>query len=182
MQTSLLMISVVLLVVSLKDAAGLKCEVGVNNETQILECEGSWEKVKMMLQEKMGSKWEMVQQNMTSGITNLIESMKGQVENIKESLGRRRREAGEEASAEPEPEPESDSGYYCIKNSMTGATLKSCLPKSVAEPLSMACGALPGTGTVCVCNDQDVCNSAGPLRSLALIVFLSICTITLSWV
>ena len=62
--------------------AGLKCEVGVNNETQILECEGSWEKVKMMLQEKMGSKWEMVQQNMTSGITNLIESMKGQVENI----------------------------------------------------------------------------------------------------
>merc|ERR1711936_1016771 len=131
MQTSLLMISVVLLVVSLKDAAGLKCEVGVNNETQILECEGSWEKVKMMMQEKMGSKWEMVQQNMTSGITNLIESMKGQ---------------------------------------------------SVAEPLSMACGALPGTGTVCVCNDQDVCNSAGPLRSLALIVFLSICTITLSWV
>ena len=112
--------------------AGLKCEVGVNNETQILECEGSWEKVKMMLQEKMGSKWEMVQQNMTSGITNLIESMKGQVENIKESLGRRRREAGEEASAEPEPEPEpeSDSGYYCIKNSMTGATLKSCLPKA----------------------------------------------------
>ena len=110
--------------------AGLKCEVGVNNETQILECEGSWEKVKMMMQEKMGSKWEMVQQNMTSGITNLIESMKGQVENIKESLGRRRREAGEEASAEPEPEPESDSGYYCIKNSMTGATLKSCLPKA----------------------------------------------------
>merc|ERR1711936_928328 len=109
MQTSLLMISVVLLVVSLKAAAGLKCEVGVNNETQILECEGSWEKVKMMLQEKMGSKWEMVQQNMTSGITNLIESMKGQ---------------------------------------------------SVAEPLSMACGALPGTGPVCVCNAQDVCNSA----------------------
>ena len=29
--------------------SGLKCEVGYNNETQVLECEGSWDKMKTMM-------------------------------------------------------------------------------------------------------------------------------------
>ena len=50
---------------------------------------------------------------------------------------RRKRETDEEASAEPEPEPEADD-YYCIKQSVAGHTLKSCLPKvtSVFSPYS----------------------------------------------
>ena len=32
------------------------------------------------------------------------------------------------------------------------------LPQSVADPLKMACGVIPTAGTVCVCNDSDLCN------------------------
>merc|ERR1712131_414915 len=71
---------------------------------------------------------------------------------------RRKRETDEEASAEPEPEPEADD-YYCIKQSVAGHTLMSCLPKSVADPLKMSCGKILGSGDVCVCNDKDLCNS-----------------------
>ena len=44
-------------------------------------------------------------------------------------LSRARR--SEEGAAEPEPEgePEPEDDYYCVKKSLSGTTLKSCLPK-----------------------------------------------------
>ena len=79
-----------------------------------------------------------------------------------------------EPEAEPEPEPEAEpgDGYYCIKQSLAGHTLRSCLSKvggkttspppadmspvqAVADPVRMLC-----TGGVCVCNDADLCNTA----------------------
>ena len=114
--------------------SGLKCEVGYNNETQVLECEGSWDKMKTMMAEKLGSQWESIQQNIT-GMTGIIETLSNQFNDIKQSIqnvlkpaedSRRKREAEE---AEPEPEPEPFDDYYCIKNSLAGNTLKSCLPK-----------------------------------------------------
>ena len=116
--------------------AGLKCEVGYSNETQIMECEGSWEKVQMMMKEEMGNKWQMIQQNMD--LSGLVDDLKSKVDDLKDVLkdvlkttgdGRRKREAGEESSAEPEPEPEPSEEYFCIKKSLGGTTVKSCLPK-----------------------------------------------------
>ena len=117
--------------------SGLKCEVGYNNETQVLECEGSWDKMKTMMAEKLGSQWESIQQNIT-GMTGIIETLSNQFNDIKQSIqnvlkpaedSRRKREAEEEGEAEPEPEAEPSDDYYCIKNSLAGNTLKSCLPK-----------------------------------------------------
>ena len=120
------------------DVSGLKCEVGYNNETQVLECEGSWDKMKMMMADKLGSQWEGLQQNMTTGMTGIIETLSSQFNDIKQSIqnvlkpaedSRRKREAEETGEAEPEPEAEPSDDYYCIKNSLAGSTLKSCLPK-----------------------------------------------------
>ena len=102
-----------------------------------MECEGSWDKMKMMMAEKLGSQWEAVQQNIT-GMTGIIETLSSQFNDIKQSIqnvlqpaedSRRKREAEEAGQAEPEPEPEPSDDYYCIKNSLAGNTLKSCLPK-----------------------------------------------------
>merc|ERR1711973_630216 len=154
----------VMMVFSLEDVSGLKCEVGLGNATQVMECQGSWEKVKMMIKEEVGNNWEAVQNIDMSG---LLDDIKNKVDDLKESLGnilqkttgdsRRKREAEENPTAEPEPAEE----YYCIKQSLGGTTVKSCMPKSVAAPLTTACSALSGTGTLCACNDQDVCNSSG---------------------
>ena len=119
--------------------SGLKCEVGYNNETQVLECEGSWDKMKVMMAEKLGSQWEGLQQNMTTGMTGIIETLSSQFNDIKQSIqnvlkpaedSRRKREAEEAGEPEPEPEAEPSDDYYCIKNSLAGHTVKSCLPKT----------------------------------------------------
>merc|ERR1712080_697066 len=78
-------------------------------------------------------------------------------------LTRPKRSPGDEGGAaepEPEGEPEPEEDYYCVKKSMGGKSLKSCLPKAVADPLKMACSMLPGVGDVCVCQDQDLCNGS----------------------
>merc|ERR1711953_596655 len=93
----------------------------------------------MMMAEKLGSQWESIQQNIT-GMTGIIETLSSQFNDIKQSIqnvlkpaedSRRKREAEETGEAEPEPEPEAEPSddYYCIKNSLAGSTLKSCLPK-----------------------------------------------------
>ena len=80
-------------------------------------------------------------------MTGLMDQLKKQFDAVKNKLQnaltpeterRRKREAedfsfrrikrAEEAAAEPEPEPEGDD-YYCIKKTMAGNTVKSCLPK-----------------------------------------------------
>merc|ERR1711874_136293 len=141
----------------------------------------------MMMADKLGSQWEAVRQNIT-GMTGIIETLSSQFNDIKQSIqnvlkpaedSRRKREAEETGEAEPEPEAEPSDDYYCIKNSLAGNTLKSCLPKSVADLIKMACSLIPGTGSVCVCNDQDVCNSAGFLSGqvttlLLTTIFLSL--------
>ena len=143
----------------------LQCEVGINNETSAMECEGSWDKMQEMMKVKMGGKWEemkvvnynfinnykaSVQTNLTGDMTGVIDLLKTQFEGLKNKLQnvltpktgeeRRKREAeelfrvkrAEEGAAEPEPEsepePEGDE-YYCIKKTMGGSTVKSCLPK-----------------------------------------------------
>merc|ERR1712179_128032 len=159
----------------------LQCEVGVNNETSAMECEGSWDKMQEMMKEKMGGKWEEMK------LKAQFEDLKNKLQNVltpKTGEERRKREVselvrvkrGEEPAAEPEPEPEGDQ-YYCIKKSLAGNTVKSCLPKSVADPLQMACGHVLTVGTVCVCNDSDLCNrgnirgwSAGVLGLIILAV------------
>ena len=55
---------------------GLKCEVGLNNETQVLECEGSWDQLQLQMQEKLGASWEQLQLNMTTGMTAVIDQLK----------------------------------------------------------------------------------------------------------
>ena len=124
----------------------MKCYVGLNNETQAMECEGSWEKTQDMMKEKLGDKWTELQTNMTTGMTGIIETFKesfnpdkiiGAIQSAitPTSETRRRREAGEDSEPEPEPEPEDD--YYCIKQSVAGHTLKSCLPKvNIREDIS----------------------------------------------
>merc|ERR1719273_138311 len=78
-----------------------------------------------------------------------------------------------EAEPEPEGEPEPSDDYYCVKKSLGGNTLKSCLPKSVADPLKMACSMLPGVGDVCVCQDQDLCNGSNvPTGAFSLLATL----------
>merc|ERR1712215_58451 len=168
-----------LVVATIQGVFCLKCEVGVNNETTPMEGEGSWEKVQEMMKEKMGTKWEDMKSNLTGDMTGLIEQLKKQFEDLKSKVenalkpseSRRKRDTelfshmrvkrGEEADSEPEPEQEDD--YYCIKKSLGGTTVKSCLPKSVADPLKMACSVLPSAGKVCVCNDKDLCNKANIL-------------------
>ena len=98
-----------------------------------MECEGSWEKTQSMMKEKLGDKWTELQANMTSGMTGIIESFKDSL-NPDKILGaiqsaikptsetRRRRDTGEETE-----EPVDD--YYCIKQTLAGHTLKSCLPQ-----------------------------------------------------
>ena len=79
-------------------------------------------------------------------MTGLIEHFKKQFDELKNKLEnaltpktgeeRRKRDAEEvlrvkradEAAAEAEPEPEGDE-YYCIKKTLGGNTVKSCLPK-----------------------------------------------------
>merc|ERR1719228_3149006 len=137
----------------------------------------------MTMKEKLGDTWDDIKQNMTS-MTSVIDSLKmsfdkvsGAIQNaLKPSEDtRRKRETDEEASAEPEPEADD---YYCIKQSVAGHTLKSCLPKSVADPLKMACGKILGSGDVCVCNDKDLCNSGimngSNLKITGLISFILI--------
>ena len=120
----------------------MQCHVGLNNETQAMECEGSWEKTQSMMKEKLGEKWTELQANMTSGMTGIIESFKDSL-NPDKILGaiqsaikptsetRRRRDTGEETeeTGQPEPEPEPVDDYYCIKQTLAGHTLKSCLPQ-----------------------------------------------------
>ena len=36
----------------------LKCEVGMNNDTQSMECAGSWDKMQDIMKKELGSKWE----------------------------------------------------------------------------------------------------------------------------
>merc|ERR1711970_822765 len=138
-----------------------------------MECDGSWDKVQEMMKEKIGIKWEEMKTNLTGDMTGVISQLKTQFEALKNKLQnaltqktgeeRRKREVselvrvkrGEEGSAEPEPEGDE---YYCIKKTLAGNTVKSCLPKSVADPLKMACGVIPTAGTVCVCNDSALCN------------------------
>ena len=81
-------------------------------------------------------------------MTGVIEQLKKQFDELKNKLQnaltpktgeeRRKREVeqqslfrvkrADEAAAEPEPEPEGDE-YYCIKKTLGGNTVKSCLPK-----------------------------------------------------
>merc|ERR1711973_435779 len=73
----------VMMVFSLEDVSGLKCEVGLGNATQVMECQGSWEKVKMMIKEEVGNNWEAVQNIDMSG---LFDDIKNKVDDLKESL------------------------------------------------------------------------------------------------
>jgi len=158
----------------------LKCMVGLNNETKPMECSGSWEKVQADMKTELGDQFEAMKANLTTDLTGTIAMLKekfgGAIDALKNALpntdnGRKRRSAelirarrspGEGGAAEPEPEgePEPEEDYYCVKKSMGGKSLKSCLPKAVADPLKMACSMLPGVGDVCVCQDQDLCNGS----------------------
>merc|ERR1711981_348535 len=158
----------------------LQCMVGLNNETKPMECSGSWDQVQKDMKEKLGDQFESVKANLTSDLTGTIKLLKEKFEELKAgALGalsnaqdaltnneRKRRStelirakrAGDGSDAEPEPEGEPEDDYYRVKKSLGGNTLKSCLPKAVADPLRMACSMLPGAGDVCVCQDQDLCN------------------------
>merc|ERR1712058_124037 len=190
---------VIILLGAIQGLLALKCEVGLNNETQAMECTGSWESVQNTMKTKLGAKFDQIKSNLTSDMTGIVGFLKEHWEKAKDALGeagnalqnaispseRRRRavEAEDEnelirvrradnTGAEPEPEGEE---YYCIKKSMAGNTVKSCLPKSIADPLKMACGTLASAGTVCVCNDEDMCNTApicSPPMSLLWIMLL----------
>merc|ERR1719362_106139 len=70
-----------------------------------------------MMKEKLGDKWTELQTNMTTGMTGIIET-------FKESFN-----------------PDKIMGAI---QSAAGHTLKSCLPKSVADPIKMICA-----GNVC---------------------------------
>ena len=142
-------------------------------------------------------------------MTGVIGQLKKQFDELKNKLEnalmtpktgeeRRKRDAEEvlrvkradEAAAEPEPEPEPEGDeYYCIKKTLGGNTVKSCLPKvlyrknnyswhyisqSVADPLKMACGLIPSAGTVCVCNNEDLCNSGQRIRWSWFLIIISI--------
>ena len=54
----------------------LQCHVGLNNDTQVLECEGSWDQLQLQMQEKLGASWEQLQLNMTTGMTAVIDQLK----------------------------------------------------------------------------------------------------------
>jgi len=167
----------------------LECMVGLNNETKPMECSGSWEKVQEEMKMKLGDQFESVKKNLTTDLTGTIgmlkEKLGGAVDTLKNVLPnneRKRRSpelsrakrSEEEGAAEPEPEgePEPEDDYYCVKKSMGGNTLKSCLPKAVADPLKMACSMLPGVGDVCVCQDQDLCNGSIPTAASSLFATL----------
>merc|ERR1711892_281192 len=214
--------SAVLILTAMQGIFCLQCEVGINNETSAMECEGSWEKMQEMMKEKLGGKWEEMKNNLTGDMTDLIEQFKKQFEELKNSLEnaltpktgeeRRKRQAeevdemspfhqvwkaeqlrmntellsesrmkrAEEGAAEPEPESEPEGEeYYCIKSTMGENTVKSCLPKSIADPLKMACGLIPTEGTVCVCNGEDLCNSgprmAGSWEILGMLLVAGFC-------
>ena len=38
--------------------SGLECLVGLNNDTQALECEGSWQAVQDRMQQQLGDQWQ----------------------------------------------------------------------------------------------------------------------------
>ena len=54
----------------------LQCHVGLNNDTQVLECEGSWDQLQLQMQEKLGASWGQLQLNMTTGMTAVIDQLK----------------------------------------------------------------------------------------------------------
>ena len=91
------------------------------------------------MKDKLGDQWDNIKQNMTTGMTGVIMSLKENFNKLTETIqnilpitakpdgDKRRKRDTEEAAPEPEPEPEDD--YYCIKQSAAGHTIKSCLPK-----------------------------------------------------
>merc|ERR1711909_235287 len=98
--------------------------------------------------------------NLTGDMAGLIEQFKKQFEELTNSLenalkgeDRRKREVDSLFRVKRAED------YYCIKKTMGDNTVKSCLPKSLADPLKMACSLIPSEGTICVCNDEDLCNS-----------------------
>merc|ERR1712227_562342 len=164
----------------------LQCEVGINEDIKAMDCKGSWEHMKSEMKDKFQDHWDDLQNDVTSGMTSIIESFKGSLSDALESAqnslqnaltpsedGRKKRDVGEDGTAEPEPEPEVDD-YYCIKKSLGNNTVKSCMPKSVADPLKMICTNLAAAGTVCVCNDQDLCNSANQDRAVMKILLFTV--------
>ena len=119
------------------DGSCLKCEVGVNEDVKALECEGSWGHMKDAMKDKFSSHWDDVKNEMTSGMTGIIDSFKDSLSGVLESVqnvlqpsedGRRKRDIEEEGTAEPEPEADHED-YYCIKKSLGNHTVKSCMPK-----------------------------------------------------
>ena len=115
----------------------LQCEVGLNNETKAMDCKGSWEEMQNVMKDNLGDQWDSIKQNMTTGMTGVITSLKENLNKLTETIqnilpasgntdGDTRRKRDTEEAA-PEPEPEDD--YYCIKQSTGGHTVKSCLPK-----------------------------------------------------
>ena len=109
---------------------------------------GKWEEMKVVRCFHQRFLKSTLQNNLTGDMTGLIEQFKKQFDELKNTLEnaltpktgeeRRKRDAEElfrvkradEATAEPEsePEPEGDE-YYCIKKTLGGNTVKSCLPK-----------------------------------------------------
>merc|ERR1739838_661155 len=119
----------------------------------------------------MGKQFDAVKNKLQNALTPETERRR---KREAEDFSFRRIKRAEEAAAEPEPEPEGDD-YYCIKKTLAGNTVKSCLPKSVADPLKMACGLIPTAGTVCVCNDQDLCNAGNQIGwSTGVLVLVSV--------
>ena len=119
------------------DVSCLKCEVGVNEDVQALECEGSWGHMKDAMKDKFAGHWDDVKNEMTSGMTSIIDSFKDSLSGVLESVqnvlqpsedGRRKRDTEEEEEGTAEPEPDQED-YYCIKKSLGNHTVKSCMPK-----------------------------------------------------
>ena len=126
-----------------------------------MDCKGSWEHMKSEMKDKFQDHWDDLQNDVTSGMTSIIESFKGSLSDALESAqntlqnaltpsedGRKKRDVGEDGTAEPEPEPEPEvDDYYCIKKSLGNNTVKSCMPKvsmwrltEMMTTLSSVCG------------------------------------------
>eukprot|EP00092_Neocalanus_flemingeri_P027335 GFUD01029646.1.p2 GENE.GFUD01029646.1~~GFUD01029646.1.p2 ORF type:complete len:120 (+),score=38.09 GFUD01029646.1:107-466(+) len=80
------LVSIVLVLTAIQGIFCLQCEVGVNNETSAMQCEGSWDKMQEMMKEKMGGKWEEMKSNLTGDMTGLMEQLKNQFDELKNKL------------------------------------------------------------------------------------------------
>merc|ERR1719447_1620245 len=74
-----------LLALASRGISGLECLVGLNNDTQALECEGSWQAVQERMQQ-LGDQWQQTKGSLTEQLGGLVGKLQETFGNLGNTL------------------------------------------------------------------------------------------------